>query len=301
VLDLLFGILFSLKGTREMKNERKCLFSVLVVCLLVSSVSFGAMVGKYNGSDLNAAGGFIDQVNNQGIGNDALAAGDARPAALSTTMPNGTTRTVMDFDGVNDNLTIGSDVVNCDGSNFTWFILFKSDNSLQNGANIINNAYTETYPGITSQSGSVWGSFLNTNDAYYSLARSSTAGFIGRNVNISGTEYDGWHLVTTIWNGDTNALSLWFDGEFVSSLGNASAQPSGHVRTRIGSSAFEVASNFFNGKVAELRIYNEVLGDVARAEIDAEIMGTYLVPEPATIALLGLGSIFFSRRQKMIF
>lgn len=267
-------------------------------CLLAANLSFAALIAQFNGTQIATTAGKVDTWINQGAGGDAQALGGttANPDAVAMVMPNGTTHTVVDFDGIGNHLTMGSDAANYDGKAFTWTILFKNGDINQNGKNLLMNAYTETSPGNTSNANAVWGAFANSGNNVYALGRTSTGGFKGVATG-TGTS-DEWHIMSAKWDGSSR-LYAWLDGSYLGNTTSVSADPSGHIRTRIGSNANGTAGAFFNGQIAEIRIYNESLSDAARGVVEDDLMNTYIIPEPATfglVALMGGGLLFVRKR-----
>jgi len=257
------------------------------------------MIAKFNGTQVATTAGKVDTWTNQGIGGDAQALGGttANPDAVSMFMPNGTTHTVTDFDGVGNHLTIGSDAANYDGKAFTWTILYKP-NADQSGKNLLMNAYSFTADPNTSNANAVWGTFMNSGNNTYALGRTSTGGFKG--VATGATDSD-WHIMTAKWDG-SNRLYAWLDGAYLGNATSVSADPTGHLRTRIGSNASATAGSFFNGQIAEIRIYNESLSDAARGVVEDDLKNTYIIPEPATLGMVVLlgSAMLWVRKRFMI-
>jgi hypothetical protein len=70
--------------------------------------------------------------------------------------------------------------------------------------------------------------------------------------------------------------------------------------TRIGNN--EGGGDGFSGKIAEIDIYNSVLTAPQIAAVEAQLTASYIspVPEPATLGLLGLGSLrLLARRRRL--
>lgn len=268
-------------------------------CLLAANFASATMIAKFNGTQVTTTGSKVDTWVNQGIGGDAQALGgaSANPDAVSMVMPNGTTHTILDFDGVGNHLTMGSDGANYDGKAFTWTIVFKNGNTSQNAKNILMNAYTETSPGQTSNATAVWGTFANSGNTLWALGRTSTGGFKGV---AKSNATDEWHIMSAKWDGSSR-LYAWLDGAYLGNATSVSANPSGHIRTRIGANANGTAGAFFNGQIAEIQIYNEALNDTARGAIEDDLMNTYIIPEPATLSMFALlgGAMLWIRRKFM--
>lgn len=265
--------------------KRMHMVACLVVGLLVSEVSFGALIAQFDGAQITTTNGNqVLEWSNQAGFESAKGLGDSStfPVAAPTVMPNGTTRTVIDFDGANDHLTMGSDTNNYDGDTFTWIIVFKNGDTSQNGKALLANTYDYTYGGtVTSGNNPVWQTFANNDNNIYVATRSSTGGFTSRSTGM-GTS-DEWHIMTGKWDG-SGRLYGWLDGSYLGRSTSATAEPTGHVRSRIGSNSNGSAGAFFNGQIAEIQIFNESLSDPARKAIEDELMIKYIVVDPALVA-----------------
>lgn len=97
-----------------------------------------------------------------------------------------------------------------------------------------------------------------------------------------------WHFVVAQRNGDT--AELWIDG-VLDGTKAVSGSISNTGNLGIGSKD-TLDDDFLNGTLDEMYIF---MGALTPEEIQ-EMYTT--VPEPATIALLGLGSLFFARKRK---
>lgn len=97
-----------------------------------------------------------------------------------------------------------------------------------------------------------------------------------------------WHHVAGVYDIDTGDALLYVDGAL-----DASASTSGAINDNTGTPLFIGAEKgverFWAGAIDDVRIYDHALsaGDIAA-----------IVPEPATIALLGLGASVLLRRRK---
>ncbi len=266
----------------------------LGACLLVSEMSFAAMVAQFDGAQMTATAGKVDVWINQGAGGGAVASGSARPSVAQAVAPNGTTNTVLDFDGVDDCLEIAADTVNYDDHVFTWFMVVKSD-ALNH--NILRSAYTA---GSSSNAGAMWGTFRGSNGYIYSHARNASGSFKSKSDRVASGR---WHLVECAWNG--NDLRQWLDTVGLNgAVSGVDANPSGHIRTRIGANAATLPGEFFKGQIAEIRIYNEDMlaeDSAARLAVEKELMDKYMVAsdyspldadDPSSSTLFGKSLLF---------
>ena len=233
------------------------------------------MIAHFDGTQMTTTGSLVDSWTNQGASGDAWASGSARPVAVPTVMPNGSTHTILDFDGVGTHLTMNPDPTNFDSNTITWIMLYKADTD-QNGTNMLMNAYEYIYGTDTTNAYRAWGTFMNSGDTIWSTARDDYGGFQGKAVDASGTEYDGWHIISAKWNADgVGRIYTWLDGVYMGYDNGATADPSGHVRTRIGSNSGPTAGSFFDGQIAELRIYNTAIDDAERSAYEDYLIDKY--------------------------
>jgi len=96
-----------------------------------------------------------------------------------------------------------------------------------------------------------------------------------------------WHHVAIVWDG-TNTSILYLDG--VSESFGTSGPPTPNIKNRpftIG--VHSTISAYLNGIIDDVRIYNHAL---SQSEIQA------LIPEPATLLLLGLGGLALLRKRR---
>jgi len=68
----------------------------------------------------------------------------------------------------------------------------------------------------------------------------------------------------------------------------------------VGAKSLATAPNreFFVGDIAEIRIYDTQLSLSEIEAVEAELLNTYQVPEPGSLALFGLGGLIVSRRRR---
>ncbi len=111
-----------------------------------------------------------------------------------------------------------------------------------------------------------------------------------RDQSISSTttfEDDEWHHVAVVRDADANTYTL-----FVDYIAEASIEySSGSVKSEplaIGAGYGWTNQRGFIGAIDDLRISDEAL-----------VPSEFLVPEPGTMALLGIGSLLFYRRKNM--
>jgi hypothetical protein len=102
---------------------------------------------------------------------------------------------------------------------------------------------------------------------------------------------DSSYVVSVRYDGTTGLLELWDNVNGLSSVNvGASYDFSSTQAMRLGGT--DNGTQGFVGSVGEFKLYNEKLGDLAWAADNTLLENTWVVvPEPATIGMLGLGAI----------
>lgn len=222
-----------------------------------------------DGSDVTTNGTTVSSWNDQaalgGTQNFLQATSANQPTLLTgISMPNGSIHNIVDFDGTDDHVGLGADS-NMDTNTFSCFAVVRGRtlSDEQSGAFFWTGyTYIDVSTKGTVNADRVWG--LGEAKAYkgWSLfARNS----IGDHTSVGqeNSVDDQWYILSMVWDGPAGTI----DGRFLDPVGNletgtasdATANPSGHLRSRIGASSNPADNLFFNGQLAELLVYNRVL------------------------------------------
>lgn len=126
----------------------------------------------------------------------------------------------------------------------------------------------------------------------------------GVNLRTGDDAFDTFKILTVVYGPGTGGTQLFVNGVAEGTRdGTTSAVPldnmvvGGRYYTNSPSGGYW---GFLDGQIAEIRVYDGVLGPVGRQSIESELNTKYFtpVPEPASFAALGLGAIALVRRRR---
>ena len=153
-----------------------------------------------------------------------------------------------------------------DTAEVTLFIVFKSEDSGIKQRLVINS-YTV---GATANNHKMWGSYI-TDGKVYSLGRKSD----GSAILIGNKIRDEWNIHTYLKAANFDFYNF-LNASTVDSK-SATADPTGHLFTRIGAVTEATPDQFFTGDIAEIIIYSRKLDDTERYSIEEYLNTKYSI------------------------
>ena len=186
------------------------------------------------------------------LGSNAAMPDDSSPSIVNETLPNHVCQPVLQFDGIDDELTLGADM-DFDLRRFSWFVVFKPQeaNSYQK---LLSFAYDDQGDGLPNQD--VWGSYIDS-DALYS----HTCNRSGANVSaLLWPAPQQWCILSAVWQ-SSDFIKQYLNGQLAGQFDSPiSGDPFIHLHTSIGAA--------FNGSIAEILIYDSPLDDEQRQQVE---------------------------------
>jgi hypothetical protein len=212
-------------------------------------------------------------------------------AASQPTFKSGvfTGHSAVRFDGVDDFLTSSFDPSAL--GQLSLFVMYRPNALSTEHQSIVNNHFPHPGPpgpgGLTAAiytDGSSGGVDSNTLFQTGSNGWPDEANFVAVGpVHVAGVP----RLLSAVIG--ASMTELFADGSLIASSA-AGPISGGQGFTTIGEDGgLPGLQNFFHGDIAEIRIYDTPLSAAERQAVEGELFRTYVVPEPSTLLLLGLG------------
>jgi hypothetical protein len=205
---------------------------------------------------------------------------------------------VLQFDGTDDTLQIQANALGLDGAaGLSVFVVFRT----------------------TDDTGAVTSAYANSGTYQYTIGVSGGLGVFAANGGNSGpysttstpVNDDQAHLLSGVYDGTDEKLYL--DGGLEAQTPKTGAilaswtypHSVGFQGYALGGGDVPHSGNdyplglrWLAGDVAEVILYENGVSDADRAAVEQYLMTKYDIPEPATLALLGLGAAAVLRRRR---
>lgn len=281
-----------------------CVSSVCAVLFFAGLASAG-LIAQFDGTNANLTplGKIMTWYDQEATGGDNNAEGlmpnegdpDTRPLLVDAVMPGGLTVKVADFDGVNDNLTIGGNSA-FDGNNRTFVLVAKADSMAS--SLMFSGAYAS---GAGSNSGYMWDIWAD-GDSYRARGRTATGGSKAADSNYGSA--GEWTIIIGTWQTNNNVRAYVYGLAdetltlYYRAAGIIDASPAGHLRSRIGSASLDDPAFFFDGQIAEVRYYDHNMDSTEVAALAEELQAKYVIPEPVSLLILAVGGLFLHPKKQ---
>jgi len=314
---------------RRNRVEKRCLINSLFTSavLLTAGPAFSitlpvtsGLIVHMDGSDVTTdISGNVSSWNDQSGQNNHATQSDntMQPTLESAVTPTGAD--VIRFDSQDDStpehLLIGANTADFDAAGVSWFVVF-SAGSETNNRRLTSTAYGDIDPGATvADESQAWGSITDVStsptdsgNGYRSLGRPLSEGFNAASAG-AGTPSElpenefvvGSSYVDTATDEVFAMLTLADGSQFTDSNNNATLQLVDHEQTLIGAQSGDdlvIDSTGWTGDIAAFVIYNRALSSQEVSDVTEALRQAYVVPEPASLAVLGLGGLSLLARRK---
>lgn len=266
---------------------RKFVVLTAAVAMLFASQAGAALVGHWTFDD-GAGETAADSVN----GNDATWMGGSGNNTWVSGLIGGATLH-NDEDGGNgeEHFATGAIAQLAGANKLTLTIWFNQDSDENN-----NSTYNGLFISRDNDPGSSWGIALEDNGAPRHLDGRINGQAVDSADIISGDS--GWHHAAITWDGTTGTTKVYLDGDVDittgSTLVGALVTSSGW---RFGDDSC-CGSREFTGTLDDAGMWDEVLSDGQIKTIYDNGLKGIAIPEPGTLALIGLGGLAMALRRR---
>ncbi|MCC6679784.1 MAG: hypothetical protein IT445_02675 [Phycisphaeraceae bacterium] len=244
------------------------------------------LIFSMDAGDVTESGGVITQANDQSGRNNHAANATTGPTLVSSVTPMG--QDALRFDNtLTQYLEIASNPTDFDGQAVTVYVVFKAA-TFSSGARLVNFGFDDVNPdpGITTPSGRVNGSFMQTDGRLIIQGRTATNGTtasvstgLGLTNNTdfflgSYSIYDSGNMQVTLYTKDGTIASA------ENTTGVATAVGQNHVKTLLGangatSDPHAAPTGYFNGDLAAVLIYDHALDTNEQKQVEHYLFTTF--------------------------
>ena len=248
-----------------------------------------ALLIALDGTDVTLSGSDVTSWNDQAaLGGSEDFSGGVAPELISQAMPNSTTQDVVDFNGSADFLELGADS-DMDMNTITWFIVTHSDVMPPSAAEVLFRSGYSSGAASAAGNNTLWGNFTVTSSKLVSHVRRADNSFTADGPVGTGGE---WFILEAVWNGTGSTLNgngaeeIMIRGidesgsvAFNATYTGHDANPSGHIRTRLGKDA-DTSGRHYDGAIAEVLVYNTALSTTDRTNVTQYLVSKYFTSAP---------------------
>ncbi|OGV52461.1 MAG: hypothetical protein A2X45_01305 [Lentisphaerae bacterium GWF2_50_93] len=111
----------------------------------------------------------------------------------------------------------------------------------------------------------------------------------GKIISVMKKSERHWNICSMVWN-SSSGFNVWLDGVSGKSLSGANANPSGHLKTRIGAGTDD-PKHFSRVDISEILIYNRALSEAERINVETYLQDKYFGdhegPKLTAVAAMG--------------